>query len=102
MRNGIIKVNLHDHSYRDVTTKPIGKFESTSYGLTQQVLDDDMSDERTWMCQLFNRASIKNQMEQVDRLIKEDVHIPNPFPKDKLDPHLWMQVLATMDVNATP
>lgn len=35
----------------------------------------------------------------MERLIDGKVYVLAPFPKEKLDPHLWMQVLSIVDVN---
>lgn len=56
--NRVIKVNLDNHSYRDITKTPVEDFEATLYDPQKEHTDDTTSEEGAWLCDLFERASM--------------------------------------------
>ena len=54
----ILRVNLDNHSYRDVRKTPIEDFESSSYNQTESQFENASLDEGAWFCNLFERVSM--------------------------------------------
>ena len=96
----ITRVNLQDHSYRDVTKSPIEEFESGSSYLNPSKETDLTSEIGAWICQVHSQNLLDEEKILTDKAVVDEVYIPQPFPEDEIDPHLWIQVLATLDTSA--
>ena len=96
----ITRVNLQDHSYRDVTKSPIEEFESGSSYLNPSKETDLTSEIGAWICQVHSQNLLDEEKILTDKAVVDEAYIPQPFPEDEIDPHLWIQVLATIDTSA--
>ena len=99
-QNSIVKVNLDDHTYRDVTRTPIEDFESSLVQTKDKWESKDPSAPRAQMCDLFERALMLEEMEKTKALELDTSYVPKSFFKVEINEHAWMQVLATIDVSA--
>ena len=61
---------------------------------------DSTSEDGAWLCDLYERTSMLEEIERSNRLIVDDAYVPQPFLDIDIDKHIWMQVLATIDVSA--
>ena len=77
-------------------------FESSSAKTKLDKGSDGSSAQGAWMCDLFERASMLEELEKTKNLESEDTYMPKPFSEVEIDEHAWMQVLATLDVSALP
>ena len=57
-KNAIVRVNLDDHTYRDVTKSPIEDVNTTSYELSRELTSEETQEEGAWLCEVYERASI--------------------------------------------
>ena len=74
----IIRVNLDNQYYRDVTKTPLEDFDSYR---------DASSNEGAYLCDLFERASMQEEIERTNRLIEEEAYKSLPFHEIKIDEH---------------
>ena len=74
----IVRVNLDDQSYKDVTKTPIIEdFESTTYDPAQGYtgeMDDASSDQGAWLCDLFEKAKNLEELERANRSVEEEAY----------------------------
>ena len=98
-QNSIVKVNLDDHTYRDVTRTPVEDFESSLVQTKDEWESKDSSAPGAWMCDLFERASMLKELERTKALELDTSYVPKSFSEVEIDEHAWMQVLTTIDVS---
>ena len=96
------RVNLRDHTFRDVTKTPVDEFESASSDLTPHTSTATTSVKDAWICAVPSQDLLEEDKRKTDRLINIKDYIPIPFPEDDIDPYEWNHTLATMDVCALP
>ena len=96
------RVNLKDHTFRDVTKTPVDEFESASSDLTPRTSTATTSVKDAWICEVPSQDLLEEDKRKTDRLINIKDYIPIPFPEDDIDPYEWIHTLATMDVCALP
>lgn len=92
------RVNLKDHTFRDVTRMPVEEFESPSFELTPRTTSDSISLKDDWILQTPSQDLLEENQEQTDELIKVEDYIAQPFPEDDIDPYEWIHTLATLDI----
>ena len=51
-KNAIVRVNLDDHTYRDVTKSPIEDVDTTSYELSRELASEESQEEGAWLCEV--------------------------------------------------
>ena len=61
-KNAIVRVNLDDHSYRDVTKSPIEDVDTTSYELSQELASEGTQEEGAWLCEVYEHASTQKNI----------------------------------------
>ena len=90
--NATTRIDLRDHSFRDVVNTPVKDFVST--------INDDITpswliqEKPLWFCELKDECG-----EDVSEK-SFDGYVPEPFPEHELEPYGWHDILATLDVCA--
>ena len=51
-KNAIVRVNLDNHTYRDVTKSPIEDVDTTSYELNKELSSLETQEEGAWLCEI--------------------------------------------------
>ena len=98
--NAILQVNLDDHSYRDVTKSPIEDMDTSSYEPIRDITSEETQEEGAWLCDVYEHASIKDDIMLAKHLEMDEAYMPQPPLTDRIEEHVWMQVLSTIDVSA--
>ena len=83
----IIRVNLDNHFYRDVTKNTIEDFESLSFKDIKIKLGGASLDKRACMCGLFERASMQEEVGKTNKLFEKEAYQPLPFHKIEIEEH---------------
>ena len=96
------RVNLLDHTYRDVARTPIDEFDSFSSGLSPNGSTKSKYLDTTWILQEHTDEQLARCAKEMDRLIMDKAYVPVPFPKDVIYAHEWMHIMSTMDVCTIP
>ena len=99
-KNAIVRVNLDDHTYRDVTKSPIEDADTTSYELNKELSSTETQEEGAWLCEIYEHASMQENVKLVEDLERDEAYMPQQISNDKIEEHVWMQVLSTIDVSA--
>ena len=99
-KNAIVRVNLDNHTYRDVTKSPIEDVDTTSYELNKELSSTETQEEGAWLCEVYEHASMQENVKLVENLEMDEAYMPQPISIDKIEEHVWMQVLSTIDVSA--
>ena len=81
--SAITRVNLKDHSHRDVTRMPMEEFDSAS--LEQEESSNENQRENLWMCGA-SKASMVTDGSDWCRDIMDEAYVPIPYPKEKFEP----------------
>ena len=90
--NATTRIDLKDHSFRDVQNTPVRDFEtSTMEDMTPSWLENG---KLLWLCGLDKNGSERKSEADSDGYIVE------PFPEHKIEPFGWQDILATLDVCA--
>ena len=95
-KSAITRVNLKDHSHRDVTRMPMEEFDSASLELSDSSNEDQK--ENLWMCGA-SKASMVTDGSEWCRDVMDEAYVPIPYPEEKFEPVEWMHCLATLDVS---
>ena len=91
---------MDDHTYRDVTKSPIEDVDTTSYELIKELSSTETQEEEAWLCEIYEHASMQENIKMMENLELDEAYMPQPISTDKIDEHVWMQVLSTIDVSA--
>ena len=91
---------MDDHAYTDVTKSPIEDVDTTSYELNKELSSTETQEEGAWLCEVYEHASMQENVKMVEDLAKDEAYMPQPISNDKIEEHVWMQVLSTIDVSA--
>ena len=75
----ITRVNLQDHSYRDVTKTPIEEFESGSTYMNRSNKTDLTSEIGAWICQVHSQSLLDEEKLLTDKAVVDEPYIPQPF-----------------------
>ena len=87
----VTRVNLKDHSFRDVARTPVEDFDSET---TNQTKPSWLSKpNQIWMC-----GASDNGEDQKGEDKDSEVYTPEPFPEHEFEPMGWPDILATLDV----
>ena len=97
--SAITRVNLRNHSYRDVTYSPVEEFDSSSLDASQQTLAKERAN--LWICGASGR-SIRTDGSEWCRDVIDEAYMPAPFDSDAFEPTEWPHCLAAIDVSALP
>ena len=95
----ITRVNLKNHSYRDLTHMPIEEFNFGSLECSTESTEQ-ANNPNLWICgasRLSMQAGSSHWRQEVE---KED-YIPCKFPEELMEPLEWMHCLITLDANVT-
>ena len=74
----------------------VKEFEFVSLEFNPANKIDAISKVGAWICQVHSQELLDEEKLKTDREIIDKDYIPRPFPKHTFDPHMWMQVLATI------
>ena len=96
------RINLKDHTFRDVTHTPVEEFESATSDLTPHTHTDSTSEKDVWICQTPTPELLDEDERMMDKITKQGEYIPIPFLEDDIDPYEWLHTLSTIDVCALP
>jgi hypothetical protein len=96
--DAITRINLADHSYRDVARTPIEDFESATAMDKSTRPSRESFEMLLWMCGASECGSEGKAECTKDRESQDEAYIPEPFLEAKLQPDGWQDVLATVDV----
>ena len=91
---------MDDHTYRDVAKSPIEDVDTTSYEPNKELSSTETQEEGAWLCEVYEHASMQENVNLVENLEKEEAYMPQPISTNKIEEHVWMQVLSTIDVSA--
>ena len=80
------RVNLKDHTFRDVTRTPVDEFESASSDLTPRTSTATTSVQDAWICETPSQDLLEEDRKQTDYLINIKDYIPIPFPEGQFRP----------------
>ena len=60
--NNNIRINLDNHSYRDVTKTPIEDVDTTSYDPIWEITSEETQEEGAWLCDIYKRESMQEEI----------------------------------------
>lgn len=91
----ITRVNLKNHSYRDVSHMPMDEFDS---GSSECSTDDQeyTKNPNLWICGA-SKSSVQTDGTAWCRDVLTEDYMPCPFPEALMEPVEWIQCLATLD-----
>ena len=95
--SAITRVNLKNHSYRDVTYSPVEEFDSASSEVSHSTLS--YANAKLWICDA-SRRSVQTDGSAWCRDVMDEAYLPIPFPEETLEPVEWSHILATIDVSS--
>lgn len=91
-QEAITRININDHSYRDVARTPVEDFESATITASSRPSWVKSTPE-LWMC---GASDAEDENEENSK--SDDAYVLDPFPDQKFVPDAWMDILATVDV----
>ena len=97
-QEAITRVNLKDHSYRDVAWTPVEDFESTTTDIKSTIPSWANTQTHLWMCGASDTDSLLKEQCALSRDAPDEAYVPEPFPEDDFEPIKWRGILATLDV----
>ena len=83
-----------------MTKTPIEEVETSSYDPIPTLTSEETQDEGAWICDLYERASMLEEITRTQRMEQDDAYVPQPTSTIAIDEHVWIQVLSTIDVSA--
>ena len=89
-KSAIVRVNLDDHTYRDVTKSPIEDVDTTSYEQNKEISSTETQEEGAWLCEVYEHASMQENVKLVEDLEKDEAYMPQPISTDKIEEHVCM------------
>ena len=92
----ITRINLHNHSYRDVTHMPMDEFDSASSEESDSTEEGNHAN--LWMCDA-SKMSMKTDGTELSREVMDPAYVPIPYSEEKFEPVEWPHCLATLDVS---
>ena len=92
-QEAITRINVTDHSFRDVARTPVEDFESATITTRSSKPSWMNSTSHLWMCGASDQEEEEEKSEN-----DKDPYVLDPFPNDKFVPDAWMDILATVDV----
>ena len=97
-QEAITRVNLKDHSYRDVARMPVEDFESATTDIKSTVPSWANAQTHLWMCGVSDIDNLLKEQCDLNRDTPDDAYVPEPFLEDEFEPIEWRGILATLDV----
>ena len=93
----LTRVNLKNHTYRDVTHMPMEEFDS---GLSECSMEDSeqANNPNLWLCGA-SKSSIQTDGSQWCKEVLNEYYMPCPFFEDLMEPLEWIHSLATLDTS---
>ena len=91
----ITRVNLKNHSYRDVSHMPMEEFDSGS----SECSTDDLkhaNNPNLWLCGA-SKSSVQTDGTKWCRDVMTEDYMPCSFPEELMEPVEWIHCLATLD-----
>ena len=96
------RINLKDHTFRDVTRIPVEEFELATSNFTPRTNTDSTSVKDAWICHTLSQDLLEEDQRQIDNITKKEDYILISFSEDDIDPYEWLHTLSTIDVCALP
>ena len=75
-KNAIVRVNLDDHTYRDVAKSPIEDVDTTSYELNKELSSTETQEEGAWLCEIYEHAFMQENVKMVENLELDEAYMP--------------------------
>ena len=94
--SAITRVNLKNHSYRDVTYSPVEEFDSAS----SEVSHSTLSHANKNFGFVMLPRSVQTDGSAWCKDVMDEAYVPIPFPEETLEPVEWSHILATIDVSS--
>ena len=92
----ITRINLHNHSYKDVTHMPMDEFDSASSEDSNSTKEEGRTN--LWMCDA-SKVSIRTEGTEFSREVMDPTYVPIPYSEEKFESMEWPHCLATLDVS---
>ena len=68
--------------------------------MNKELTSEETQEEGAWLCKVYERASMQENMRLVENLEMDEAYMPQPTSTDRIDEHVWMQDLSTINVSA--
>ena len=91
----ITRVNLKNHSHRDVTHTPMEEFDSASSENSDS--SDEKDHENLWVCGASRKSTMTDGSEWC-KDVMDEAYIPIPFQQEKLNPAEWKEEFEILGV----
>ena len=75
------RVNLKDHTFRDVTRTPVEEFESATSDRTPRTHTDSTSEKDAWICQIPTQELLDEDERMMDNITKKENTSQNRFQR---------------------
>ena len=85
-QEAITRVNLKNHSYKDVAQTPVEDFESATTDNKSTIPSWANAQTHLWMCGASDTDSLLKDQCTTERDARDDTYIPEPFPEDEFKP----------------
>ena len=92
----IIRVNLKNHSIKDVTHMLVEEFDLASSETSSSFSKEPAN---LWICGASKASMLTNGIEW-RKEVTDDAFVPIPYLEEKFEPNEWAHCLATIDVSA--
>ena len=93
------RMNLNNHSYRDVTLMPMEEFDSESFECSTESIEQ-ANNPNLWLCGA-SKSSMQTDDSQWHREVEKEDYIPCPFLETLMEHVEWMHYLITLDTTIT-
>ncbi|MCO5577929.1 hypothetical protein L7F22_031764 [Adiantum nelumboides] len=93
----VTKINMKDHSYRDVARTPVQEFDSTTIN-GKEVPTWMQTKAHVWMCGASDNGDLTKEECILERSVTDEAYIPEPFSEHLFEPFGWTQILSTLDI----
>ncbi|MCO5571753.1 hypothetical protein L7F22_025501 [Adiantum nelumboides] len=93
----VTKINMKNHSYRDVAKTPVQEFDSTTVN-GKEVPAWMQTKAHVWMCGASDSGDLTKEECILERSVTDEAYIPEPFPEHLFEPFGWTQILSTLDI----
>ncbi|MCO5609839.1 hypothetical protein L7F22_064071 [Adiantum nelumboides] len=92
----VTKINMKDHSYRDVSKTPVHEFDSTI--VNDKVPAWMQTKAHIWMCGVSKCRDLIKEECILERSITDEAYIPEVFLEHLFEPFGWTQILSILDI----
>ncbi|MCO5593602.1 hypothetical protein L7F22_047617 [Adiantum nelumboides] len=93
----VTKINMKDHSYRDVAKIPMQEFNTTTIN-GKEVPAWMQTKAHVWMCGASDCGDLTKEECILERPVTNEAYIPELFLEHLFEPFGWTQILSTLDI----